>query len=626
MEHVAQLVAELAPVAWSSCLVRSSWFVASSSVCTIRRGRQSGRGLAQPSRGGRSRRCGRLERWRRSPKTSQFRGLVHQVSDDALLAECSTTSRLTAYIGFDPTRRQPARRQPAELCNLRRLQLAGHRPIVLAGGATGHDRRPGRQGRRAARCSTREELDANLDGHPAAARALPRLLARPPGAPGALLLDNADWLGTLRRSSTSSATSASTSRSTRWSRRSPCAAASSAPTRASPTPSSATCCCRRRTSSTSSTHFGCTLQMGGSDQWGNITMGIELIRRTRQASAYALTSPLVLKADGTKFGKSEAGALYLAADADQPVRALPVLRPRRGRGRRHLPAVLHVPRPRRDPRARRATVRTSRAPRAAQRALAQAVVDLVHGEEETARVERASEALYSEDVVGLDEATLLMALADAPSTTPSRERARRRRARPRRRSSSTSASRRRRAQARTTIAQGGVYVNNRRVDAGARRSTAGDLIARPLRRAPPGSARPPPAQLRVRRAGALASSARSSSWRSASPAVPGYTRRTPRTQLQQWANAPATRGLATSRSRRTSPSSRPGCEAARAEAAAHRLRRLRDRRRQPLRRAARHRHHADRRARDGAHDLRHPRGWPASAARRRFDPRRSPVR
>jgi len=64
--------------------------------------------------------------------------------------------------------------------------------------------------------------------------------------------------------------------------------------------------------------FGCTLQFGGSDQWGNITMGIELIRKVRQAEAFGLTSPLVLKADGTKFGKTESGTVWLDADRTSP--------------------------------------------------------------------------------------------------------------------------------------------------------------------------------------------------------------------------------------------------------------------------------------------------------------------
>ena len=86
--------------------------------------------------------------------------------------------------------------------------------------------------------------------------------------------------------------------------------------------------------------FGCTLQIGGSDQWGNITMGIELVRKVRQAEVFGLTTPLVLKADGTKFGKTESGAVWL-----DPARTSPVLLPLRGHDGGDLSALLHLPLP-----------------------------------------------------------------------------------------------------------------------------------------------------------------------------------------------------------------------------------------------------------------------------------------
>ena len=88
--------------------------------------------------------------------------------------------------------------------------------------------------------------------------------------------------------------------------------------------------------------LGCRLQIGGSDQWGNITMGIDLIRKLRQTEVWGLTSPLVLKADGTKFGKSETGTVWLDAGPYQPVPALSVLHPVRGQRGGVLPPVLHL--------------------------------------------------------------------------------------------------------------------------------------------------------------------------------------------------------------------------------------------------------------------------------------------
>ena len=92
---------------------------------------------------------------------------------------------------------------------------------------------------------------------------------------------------------------------------------------------------------------GVTLQTGGSDQWGNLTAGIDLVRRTEGASVHALSTPLVTKSDGTKFGKSEGGADLARPVADVAVRVLPVLAQRRRRRRPHLAAaVLRAARPR----------------------------------------------------------------------------------------------------------------------------------------------------------------------------------------------------------------------------------------------------------------------------------------
>jgi tyrosyl-tRNA synthetase len=211
-------------------------------------------------------------------------------------------------------------------------------------------------------------------------------------------------------------------------------------------------------------HFGCTVQLGASDQWGNITMGVELIRRARQANGYALTSPLVLRADGTKFGKSEQGALYLSAEKTSPwalyqffVRVEDsvvgtYLRYFTFRSHEELLALDDA-------------IATAPAKREAQRALAHDVVAMVHSESDATRVEAAAEALYSEDIASLDEQTLLMVFADAPSSVIER--------------TALSAGAvdpveliagvglvPSRSQARTTIEQGGLYVNNRRIEAG----------------------------------------------------------------------------------------------------------------------------------------------------------------
>jgi tyrosyl-tRNA synthetase len=200
---------------------------------------------------------------------------------------------------------------------------------------------------------------------------------------------------------------------------------------------------------------GCRLQIGGSDQWGNITAGIDLIRRVRTQTVYGLTFPLVTKADGTKFGKSEAGNVWLDPAQTSPyamyqflVRSEdtmvgPYLRYYTFRGREEIDGLLAA-----DP-----------ASRAAQRALASDVVALVHGEAEAERASRVSEVLFSEEIRSLDERTLVEVMADGPSTTVARS------SLPRPVvdllvETGLSASR---GAARRVLTQGGAYVNNRRV-------------------------------------------------------------------------------------------------------------------------------------------------------------------
>ncbi|HLX77742.1 MAG TPA: tyrosine--tRNA ligase, partial [Acidimicrobiales bacterium] len=213
---------------------------------------------------------------------------------------------------------------------------------------------------------------------------------------------------------------------------------------------------------------------GGSDQWGNITVGVDLIRRARAESAYAITTPLVTRPDGTKFGKSESDALYLDA-------------------KRTSPYTLYQYFVRADDSVVASYLRyftfldhdeiieldeaTEKHPeqRAAQRALAHEVVSLVHGAQETAKVERAAEALYTEDIAALDEQTLLEVFSDVPSSTMPRSALDGDGLDAVEAFSSTELSQSKSA-ARTAISQGGAYVNNRRL-APDSRITSRDLIA-----------------------------------------------------------------------------------------------------------------------------------------------------
>ncbi len=210
--------------------------------------------------------------------------------------------------------------------------------------------------------------------------------------------------------------------------------------------------------------YGCTLQLGGSDQWGNITAGVEYVRRVTRGPADALTSPLLLRSDGRKFGKTEAGndnvwldpamttpfAMYqflLNSDDEITPKLL-----------RWFTFLDHD-----EITALDESVATAPQERRAQRAVALEVVTTVHGADAARKAERASEALFNEAIAELDEATFLEVVADAPTSTCAREELRagldpvdvlvR---------VGLAASK---GEARRFVDQGGVYVNNRRVGA-----------------------------------------------------------------------------------------------------------------------------------------------------------------
>ena len=384
----------------------------------------------------------------------RFRGLWFQEAGTGL-EEAFGSRSITAYIGFDPTNDSLQVGNLLQLCMLRRLQLAGHRPIFLAGGGTGMIGDPGGKSEERA-LLTDEQLHANLGG----IRPQLERFVDMEGAHGAsaLLLDNGEWLrgaGLLEflrdvgKHFTVNDMVAKESVRSRL---------------------------ERPDVGISYTEFSymllqaydflhlhdrhdCRLQLGGSDQYGNITMGVELIRKVRGQHVHGLTTPLVVKADGTKFGKTEEGTVWLDARRTSPyafyqfflrsedamvgsyLRYLTFLEPGE---------ILDL------------DAATAERPeqRAAQRALARAVTTLVHGEEQTQRAEQAAAALYSEDIAALDEATLLEVCAEAPTSS-------------RRRSDldgglllvdvlADSGLARSKSQARTTLVQGGAYVNNRR--------------------------------------------------------------------------------------------------------------------------------------------------------------------
>ena len=319
-----------------------------------------GRPRPRVSMAGRHLRCAGLFAYRRGivarscrmPTLSEdlaFRDLVHQVSDDALW-NLLDTGATTAYAGFDPTSDSLHVGNLLGILTLRRLQLAGHRPILLAGGGTGLIGDPGGKSDERPLLSA-EQLAANVE----AIRAqLGRFLDLSPAAGEArgLLLDNSEWLCAygfidfLRDIGKHFTVNQMIAKESVRSR------------------------IERPEQGISYTEFsymllqaydylylhdtyGCRLQLGGSDQWGNITMGLELIRKVRGDEAFALTWPLLLRADGTKYGKSESGAIWLDAAQVVALQALPVLHPQARRRGGPAVALFHVPVARGDRGARR---------------------------------------------------------------------------------------------------------------------------------------------------------------------------------------------------------------------------------------------------------------------------------
>ena len=240
------------------------------------------------------------------------RGLVHDTTDPAAMAARLGSGPIGVYVGFDPTADSLHVGHLMGQLMLRRFQLAGHRPFTLAGGATGMVGDPG------GRSEERNLLDLETLRHNVECikLQLTRLLDFEPGPYQATLVNNADWtepigvLTFLRDVGKHFTINQMVARDSVRSR-------------------------MESENGISYTEFsymllqafdfrvlfeqhGVEMQMGGSDQWGNIVSGVDLIRRAHGASAYALTHPLVMKGDGTKFGKSASGSVWLDPTKTSP--------------------------------------------------------------------------------------------------------------------------------------------------------------------------------------------------------------------------------------------------------------------------------------------------------------------
>jgi tyrosyl-tRNA synthetase len=341
----------------------------------------------------------------------KWRGLIAQTTDEAALRE-SLKKPTTLYIGFDPTAPSIHVGNLVVLLVLRRFQLAGHNPIPLVGGATGLVGDP--SGKNEERTLNTTEIVEQWVSR--IRKQLEKFLDFDTKANPAVMANNLDWTAPL------SAIDFLRDIGKHFSVNQMLAkdAVSS----------------RLNKDGISYTEFSyqvlqaldflelykrynCTLQLGGSDQWGNITAGLDLIRRVEGGSGHAMTIPLLTKADGTKFGKTAGGAVWLDPEMTSPyaffqywlnsddadVINFTKVFSFKSREEIEALAIRHAENP---------------GAREAHRELARELTSLVHSPEIAQRVEVAARALFGQaDLSELDEATLASAIAELPRATVS---------------------------------------------------------------------------------------------------------------------------------------------------------------------------------------------------------------
>ena len=334
----------------------------------------------------------------------RWRGLLAQSTDEQALREALSAGQVTLYCGFDPTAPSLHHGNLVQLIVLRHLQLAGHRVLALVGGATGLIGDPRMSGERT--LNTKETVAGWVERlHVQISRFLDF-----DGENPAVMVNNLDWTGGL------SAIDFLRDIGKHYRLGTMLAKDTVARRLASDEGLSFTEFSYQILQGMDylelNRRHGCTLQTGGNDQWGNLLSGVELIRKADQRSVHALTTPLITKADGTKFGKSEGGAIWLAPDMMTPYAFYQFWVNTDDADVMHYLKVFTFLGPEQIAELE-AAVAERPAARQAQRALAEEVTTLVHGAEATASVIAASSALFGRgELADLDRETLVAAVAE----------------------------------------------------------------------------------------------------------------------------------------------------------------------------------------------------------------------
>jgi tyrosyl-tRNA synthetase len=405
----------------------------------------------------------------------QWRGLVHQTTDDALGKWLAEEPR-SLYAGFDPTADSLHVGNLVALLLLRRFQLAGHKPIAVVGGATGMIGDPSGKSQERNLLSL-ETLQSNVAAIREQTR---RFLDFEAKSNVAILVNNHDWIAPfsylefLRDVGKNFPVNVMLAKDSVKSR------------------------LGRDDSDTASgglsytefsymllqaydfvylyDHFGCELQIGGSDQWGNITAGIDLARRMRSVQLFGLTAPLLTKSDGSKMGKTETGTIWLSAERTSPyqfyqywIRAEDadvgmLLRTLTTLSREEIESLDAV-------RAQDAAKRES------QRRLAEEITRLVHGDEGLAVAQRATDIFYGAEISNLSDSQLVEIFADVPSQQLPRKSLEEAGGLSIIDALVAAGLARSKGDARRTAQQGGAYVNNRRIDSPDARLTPANLAS-----------------------------------------------------------------------------------------------------------------------------------------------------